>query len=310
MKRFLFALFILLCLVAPPPVLAKDCSTTSVGLTPLNDLLGGSYKGKPGGLYPNSNTIPPNHLQIGKAASQSIQPLGLNGTPNPNGKIVLLAVGMSNTRIEFQRFVSLARHETAARVAMVNGALPGYDAARIADPNSDYWNKVDAKLASQNASPLQVQAVWVKEAVAQEVDPFPANANELKQHLKSIVLIISERYPNVKTIYFTSRIYGGYATTNTSGEPWAYEGGFAVKWLIEDQILQRDPALAYNHVPWLAWGPYLWADGRNPRADGLNWQCSNFKNDGVHPAASGATKVANKLLDFFLTHPTTLWFSN
>jgi hypothetical protein len=216
---------------------------------------------------------------------------------------------MSNARMEFTRFMDLARYQIDDNVSLVNGAEGGYDAPRIADPNSEYWDMIDAKLAAKELSPEQVQAVWLKEATAAEADPFPAHVIELQNYLKEIVLIVSDRYPNVQTIYLSSRIYGGYATTNTSEEPWAYQSAFAVKWLIQGQILRTDPALAYGNVPWLAWGPYLWADGLTPRPDGLIWQCSNFKADGVHPSASGSNKVANRLLTFFMTDPTTPWFA-
>jgi hypothetical protein len=308
MKRSLLIVFILLCLVVPQPAFAKDCSVTSVGLVPLNDLVGGNYEGYPGGLYAGGNNIPSQHLQSGMAASQSIQPLNLAGNPHVNGKIVLLGVGMSNARMEFQRFMDMARLVTADNVALVNGAEGGFDAPRIADPNSEYWDMIDDKLANKGLSPLQVQAVWLKEATAEEADSFPNHANQLKNYLRQVVLIIHDRYPNVETIYLSSRIYAGYATTNISDEPWAYEGGFAVKWLINGQVQRTDPALIGPNIPWLAWGPYLWADGTDARSDGLTWQCTNFKTDGVHPSDSGATKVGNKLLEFFTTHPTTAWF--
>jgi len=99
------------------------------------------------------------------------------------------------------------------------------------------------------------------QAVANETTPFPQSAQELQSYLRDIVLIVENRYPNVKTIYLSSRAYGGYAgASSPSPEPWAYEGAFAVKWLIESQINVSDPALAYDNTPWLAWGPYTWAE--------------------------------------------------
>jgi len=97
-------------------------------------------------------------------------------------------------------------------------------------------------------------------------------------------------------------------------EPWAYESGFAVKWLIEQQIM-GDKSLNYNadkgavKAPWLSWGPYLWANGTTKRADGLFYAREDLGNDGTHPTASGNDKVAKLLLEFFKTDSTTKpWF--
>jgi hypothetical protein len=94
---------------------------------------------------------------------------------------------------------------------------------------------------------------------------------------------------------------------------------FAVKWLIQAQINQMnggaiDPLagdLNYNSgvIPWVAWGPYSWADGMNPRSDGLIWERGDFVTDGTHPSQSGETKVGNMLMDFFLNSEFTQpWF--
>ena len=34
-------------------------------------------------------------------------------------------------------------------------------------------------------------------------------------------------------MFLQSRTYGGYATTNENPDPYAYEYGFATKWLIQ-----------------------------------------------------------------------------
>ena len=69
--------------------------------------------------------------------------------------------------------------------------------------------------------------------------------------------------------------------------------------------------LDYNtSAPWLAWGPYLWADGTNARSDGLSWLVTDLQSDGTHPSAAGRQKVANLLMDFMLTSPQTQsWFA-
>jgi hypothetical protein len=290
---------------------ANDCLNTSTGLLPLTDMARIVYKGFPGGLYPGGNYLPNLHLQSGMGASHEIEPLNTQGQPDSSGKIVFLSVGMSNTKQGFQQFIKIARDEKDRSVARVNGAQGGYDAARIADPTSDYWSKIDNNFSKKGLSPLQVQVIWLMQAVANETTPFPQSAQELQSYLRDIVLIVENRYPNVKTIYLSSRAYGGYAgASSPSTEPWAYEGAFAVKWLIESQINVSDPALAYDNTPWLAWGPYTWADGLNPRSDGLIWKCEDFESDGTHPSPSGELKMANMLLNFFSNDPTTQWFPN
>ena len=148
-----------------------------------------------------------------------------------------------------------------------------------------------------------MQVAWLKEAIAGENRAFPADAIGLRDALRDIVGIMQTRYPNIRIIYLTSRIYGGYASSTLSPEPYAFEGGFAVKWLIDEHIVS-DGAGA-----WLAWGPYLWADGLVPRSDGLTWLCSDLQDDGTHPSATGRQKVAGILLNFFKTDETARpWF--
>jgi hypothetical protein len=137
-------------------------------------------------------------------------------------------------------------------------------------------------------------------------------AQILSSEMEIIARILKAKYPYLKIAYWSSRIYAGYATTTLNPEPFAYESGFAVKWLIEKQI-NGDTTLAFTgakpKAPWLAWGPYLWADGMTPRQDGLIWACNDFQNDGTHPAPAGRTKVANLLLSFFKTESTAAsWF--
>ncbi|MGH7701069.1 MAG: hypothetical protein ACREMJ_11210 [Gemmatimonadales bacterium] len=99
-------------------------------------------------------------------------------------------------------------------------------------------------------------------------------------------------------------------------EPYAYESGFAVKWLIEAQIRQgADGApdsvagdLRYAAAPWLGRAAYLWADGLRPRSDGLTWARADFAGDGTHPAQPGEDKVSRLLLAFLKSSPHTKWW--
>jgi uncharacterized protein (TIGR03437 family) len=155
---------------------------------------------------------------------------------------------------------------------------------------------VNPKIVFGSASDAQVQAAWMLVSGTNRGVAFPANAQLLQAELKSTVQTLRARYPNLRLLYLSSSPYAGY----DGGEPFAYQTGFAVKWLIEAQI-QGDLDLSYTQgkAPWLSWGPYLWADGTNPRADGLQWSCTDNKDD----------KIAGMLLDFFKGDSTTrAWF--
>jgi uncharacterized protein (TIGR03437 family) len=301
---------------------ASDCTKTSVGLTPLNDLGTGMHKGFQGGLYPNGiNTRPATHENLGLQQARAIQPLNTNGQPDANGRVVLVSIGMSNTTQEFSTFKPMADADPGKnpKLVIVDGAQGGMTASAISNLSSSqgqqFWNVVNQRLAAANVTPAQVQIAWVKEANASPSAAFPAHAQELRDQFALIAQILKTRFPNIRIAYYSSRTYAGYASTTLNPEPYAYESGFAVKWMIENQIngstdLNFDPARGAVKAPWLAWGPYLWADGTRPRSDGLTYVCSDFANDGTHPAPSGARqKVAQMLLDFFKTDSTArLWF--
>lgn len=282
--------------------------------------MNGFYQGKEGGLYPGGGDAPPPaHLAGGLAQAAQIVARAASGAPSPNGKIGFVTIGMSNTLIESNAFITNANanpYKNPALVA-VNCAESGNDAAIISNPNAPYWNYVDAQIAAAGLTKFQVQAAWLKEGVGNITLPFPQDSDLLKTYLIAIVQILHNKFPNVRICYLSSRIYGGYATVNLSPEPYAYQSGFGVKDLIAAQIA-GDPNLNYDIAagpvksPWLAWGPYLWADGTTPRSDGLVWICADFQSDGTHPTvnASGAQKVGSLLLKFMLTDPTASpWFT-
>lgn len=310
---------------------AADCTRTSVGFTPLNDLGAGLYLGQfQGGLYPGgANAPPPAHATAGRARALAVAPLNSAGAPDPNGKYVLLSIGMSNTTQEFccHPGTFMGRAAPDARVnhttlVIANGAAGGQTTMTWDQPTDPNYDRVrDSVLAPLGATEAQVQAVWVKLANAQPMASLPAgdsDAYALETMLGGVMRAVRTRYPNVKLVFLASRIYAGYASTTLNPEPYAYESAFGVKWLIEAQINQMagggiDPRagdLNYNTVaPWIGWGPYLWADGLTPRSDGLTWLCADLEADGTHPSTSGETKVGGMLLNFMLTSPLAApWF--
>ena len=289
----------------------------STGLVPLPALGAGDYQGEPGGLYPGGrNTPPESHQRAGIALARRIVPLDGSGAPSPDGRVVLLSIGMSNTTQEFQVFQKLAAADPGLhpRLVIVDGAQGGQAADTTADPQAAFWKVVDERLSTAGVTAHQVQAVWLKQAIIQPQRPFPAEARRLQGYLVDTLHNLAGRYPNLKIAYLSSRIYAGYAATPLNPEPHAYESGFAVRWTIAAQLsgdpdLNYDPAKGPVRSPWLAWGPYLWADGITARPHGLVYLPEDLAADGTHPSPSGRQKVAQLLLDFLKKDPTSRpWF--
>jgi hypothetical protein len=318
--RVMLALLFVVCAGPAPAGAVALCDSTSKRLIPLTELGTGTHLGYEGGLYPGgANTPPADHLADGLALAAMITPLDTLGMPSASGRIVLLSVGMSNCTQEYQAFIPLANGSALKnpRVLVVDGAQGGQTAAVFANPNANAWTVIETRLRNAGARATQVQAVWLKEANAGPTQGFPGATQVLRDDLRAVVQNLRVKFPNLRLCYLSSRIYGGYASTMLNPEPYAYEGGFAVRWLIEEQLngdaaLNPDPAEGPVMAPWLAWGPYLWADGLVPRAsDGLTWACADFvTSDGTHPSESGRAKVAQLLLDFFTGDPTAApWFT-
>jgi hypothetical protein len=324
--RFLFVLVI----VCPfsRVTLAAECSATSTGLIALNDLGPGLYQGFEGGLYPGGTNTPPTTRDGAfRAAAFGVAPLDAAGNVDwTNGKIGFTTIGMSNTAQHSSAFRSLVQDPVAAginpNIVFFVGAQGGQSASKWASNESPAWTTLEERTINAGLTNLQVQIVWVLQAEpASNTAPFPAGAAQIKDWLLSAMQILKVRFPNVRLAYFSSRIYGGYATTTLNPEPCAYETAFAVKWLVEQQI-DGDPALAHDGpapmAPLLVWGPYLWADGLGPdgvvggvggRGDGLEWECADMADDGTHPSQQGAAKTAQLLFDWLFADPNSqLWF--
>ena len=314
------------------PAEARPSGFTPVdtsNLTALTDLRDGKYQGFEGGLYPGgANARPESHEAAGLALAREITPRDAEGDPSPEGKIVLLGIGFSNTVQAFNGFMKVARDDPSInpRVLLVNGAVGGMSAEMVQQADSgrgkQYWDTVDERLKAAAVTRAQVQVVWIKETNPQGGQPaFPGNAQALQAQIGHIVRIVHERFPNVRLAYLSSRTYGGWALPKPGGggpgnsEPYSYETGFAVKWLIERQ-LEGDASLNYEasrgpvKAPWLSWGPYLWANGMTPRSDGFRFALDDFMaNDQMHESPTGQVKIGRQLVQFFKDDPTTRpWF--
>lgn len=294
--------------------------------TPLPDLGRGFYQGFQAGLYPNGSAIPPaGHLADGLAIAQNqIQPLNSLGQPDANnGRIVMVSIGMSNTTQEFgstpNSFKVRADQDNSRnpRLVIVDGAQGGQAADAWVDPAAPTWAALQQRLTNANVTAQQVQVAWIKQADRQpyQYGAFPAHAQHLQSELEAIVHNLKSLYPNIRIAYVSSRTMSYDNTpTDLNPEPFAYESGFATQWMIAKQIagdasLNYDPGAGTVVAPFLSWGPYLWADGTNPRSDGFTWLQSDLKADLTHPSDAGVLKVSDQLLSFFKTDPTaTPWF--
>jgi hypothetical protein len=295
-----------------------NCDSTFKGYVPLPQLTG-LYKGQMGGLYPLGQNIPPaSHDSAGRARAASFLPLDTAGNPDSSGVWILLSVGMSNCTQEFSTFMNLVQFDSSLHrhLRIADGAQGGQTAEKIMYDTAAFWQVIRDRLSARGLSPKQVQAIWLKEADVAPSGEFPIHAKRFRDELVALLQVIYRQYPNIKQVFLSSRIYGGYASTSLNPEPYAYEYGFSVRWVIEAQLngvdsLNFDSSKGVVRAPWIAWGPYLWADGVTPRqGDSLQWFCSDLREtDGTHPSADGQAKVAAMLRQFFTTSPyTKSWY--
>lgn len=296
----------------------------STGLIPLTDMgASAKYKGEDGGLYGGGSNEPPKAQQAAaREASKLITPLDAQGKPSPDGKIVLISLGMSNTAIEFVTFKAAADADPSKspKVTVVNCAVGGAGVTSWTQGGSMTWTKSVDNLREAKVTPEQVQVAWIKHAEAMpDEDKVPLEyAKKIKKDIATALGITKAKFPNLRVAYLSSRIYGGYNVAGrrrVNPEPFAYETAFSARWVIQDQITgvahNVDPKKGRVVAPVLLWGPYLWADGVNPRkTDGLTWERKDFGQDGVHPAReTGARKVSDQLLKFFKNDENAkMWF--
>ena len=245
----LLAVWAVVASFAPRPAVAANCAGTSVGFVPLEDLGVGLYNGSPGGLYPAGRSGRPATHDADLARVAAPVPLDAAGSPDPvNGKIGFISIGMSNATQEFSTFKPMADAYPAKnpKTVVVDCAFPGKVASIIMNPADPYWAYVDGQVSAAGLTNAQVEVVWLKEADGNPSSAWPVYAQTLRDELGTILQVIKARYPNTRATYLASRIYAGYASTTLNPEPYAYESGFSVKWLVEQQ-LSGDPR--YNFAP-------------------------------------------------------------
>jgi hypothetical protein len=321
-----------------------SAAQTNFQASPLNEYNPGQlYLGVfPGFLYDNSNVPPSDHDADGRIAAARVQPLDRAGHPSPQGKIVIVGIGMSNWTIElcaggasrgvcapesFISKVSTSPLVNKRSLVIVDCAIPRQVAKTWLDDSYFNYTACRKTLESLGLAEAQVQVVLYKDANPNPKrsltsntlcsNDFRTDACVYERYLGQTARFLKKRYRNIQQMFLQSRIYAGYAAAGSlNPEPFAYEYGFATKWFVHAQIAQirsgiMDPVagdLRLDVAPWIGWGPYFWGSGNIPRQDGLTWIPSDYGSDLTHPAANGANKVAQLMLQFYLNSPYSPWF--
>ena len=283
-------------------------------LVPLTDMSGEvTYEGEAGGLYGKGMNTPPPALQKKVEAQLAlIHPLDAKGEPSPDGTIVTISISMSNATMEYSTFKRLADPSPlkSPRVTIVDCAQGGQAMAEWVPEDGRPWEVALQRLEAAGVTPAQVQTAWIKLANKAPSGSFQEHLQKLEADTVKVLQNARNRFPNLRIAYLGSRIWAGNAKGGLNPEPYAYEGAFAVRSLIQRQS-DGDADLSPEKAPLLLWGPYLWAEGTKGRKiDQLIWEPQDFANDGVHPSESGRQKVAHLLLEFFTGDPmANAWFA-
>jgi hypothetical protein len=210
----------------PPPKI--DLSQ----LKPLTDMSPDErYQGFQGGLYSGgANERPTAHTAAGIALAKQVEPLDKDGKPSADGRVVLVTIGMSNTMQASSGLLRMVKLEKDInpRLTIVNGANGGMTADKIQHidggrtygngPFVKYWEYVNQQLTKSDVAPAQVQIAWLKEANPGPTSPFPDHAKELVEQQVKILHILRDRFPHLKLVYISSRIFGGWAKTSLNPE--------------------------------------------------------------------------------------------
>lgn len=330
MKKLLVTCTLLISLFAMSSLNAQlNCANDSTGLIPLTDLGAAFYEGTwQGGLYQGGLNHPPTgHLNKGINIVKKLKPLDSLGLVNyATGKIVLAGFGASTVGGPFNHMIQIMKDSTDQNPCMkaVNAANGSDGVTAMYIGNEEYWDYIEIfKLAEKDITPIQIQVGWLMHSSRTD-----SNGSDVSSYADSLVKRFTVAlealwyyYPNLKLVFVSGFPYGGYADPNKAlyhviKEPSSYHHNFAMKELIRRQI-SGDPTLKYREpgkkVPYLVWGPPLWADGKNPTAyNGLTWNCeAEFAIDGggYHLTNVGKDKLATILLEFFRTDTLSeSWF--
>lgn len=305
--------FILFFLLSNSLFAQKDCGTSNHGFIPLPDLVNQNYRGYSGGLYPNgTNQKPGSHFNDLQSLVNSLVTLDSSGSVSAQGKLVMIGVGASNPRTEFNRMIMYADtfKQINPSLKLINTCIGGQGIQKINTINDNYWNSAYQSLKDSGLSYKQVQLAWVEiDNTANPDTSFPGATLDLVSEYQALFEVLLIKFPNLKICYLSARAYSGFAIPTQGGVgkgllyPRDYLSGWANKFFIENEI-NGQPGFIYKGanrtIPMVTWGSYHWSDGSTPRIDGFALECdSDVGGDGLHLTEKGEWKIGLQMFDFF-----------
>jgi hypothetical protein len=276
--------------------------------TPLYDLGTSTFQGFPGGLYPEGTNEPPlSHTQAIVTQLSMLQPLNTAGMPDTSGNVVLAGFGYSTAAMTTTAAARLWEDScSGSALRIISAAQGGMDINSMLDTPSGYWEKALEQITMLGYSAAQVQLVWLSTGDMQVYDQeFPQQALSQLEKYRKVLQLLQQHFPNLRLVWVSDRAYGGYITNKQAlplREPAAYYTSWAVKWLIEQQILEQ-PSFGYQDIPCIDWGPTLWTNGAIGDSKGYTWNRSDADEGGIHPTEAGKWKEGKRLFQFIVNYP-------
>lgn len=302
----------------------KDCSKVTYRFIPIPDMTGEKFRGFSGGLYGNGTNIKPKNHEIDIVSTiNNINPLDKEGSISNNGRIIMIGVGASNPRTEFNEFVKNCNqaNELNKYVSFVNTCIGGQGIQKMNDINDNYWKQAKKIISDSNYSEKQVQIAWIETDNTQNPDTsFPQAAVALMNEYQKLLATLKYHFPNLKICYVSARGYSGWVSGDmTVGRgllhPRDYYNGWALRFLI-DSVMTNKGRFTYSgkdaQIPLTTWGSYLWTNGSEKRSDGFTINCeTDIGPDGLHLTSFGEQKMGKLIFDTFASDSLMrMWMFN
>lgn len=288
--------------VEKPPLETNMSAELAVSsFTPLDLLVSSTYNGRKGGLYDGTNTMPAAHLSQLSADCKAVK---------NDSKPVFLALGASNTAMEFELFMEkysqLSNRNT--KLKLVNGCRGSQSLDKFGV--DDYLSTYVPGILSANAiTAADVDVIWLKTSYLGREAQTMAFSDYVSWNVtmySNVLKMLNTQFPNCKILMFSGRHntwqISGSAAYGQHKEPVAYWDSWAIKDVINKQISKAD-------FPYASYPTYVWAfpfyTGKNAaNSFGHMWNTSiDSRPDNPHPTDAGKENTANYMINYLSTDP-------